>query len=184
MSTFLFSLLLLSFCLFWRSVYSLLWLPHRTHRRFLRQGVRGPPRRPLAGNAADVRRLYAAAQAAPLPAFSHDVAGSVAPHYAEWSARFGRTFLYWFGTRPRLAVVDPELVRAVLTDPTRAFEKVGLNPSADSCSGRGWWGSRGPSGPTTGGGPRPSTWSASRLPICGPPATERFRQKSTFGCRF
>ncbi|RZR93023.1 hypothetical protein BHM03_00021419 [Ensete ventricosum] len=122
MSTFLFSLLLLFFCLF-----LLLWLPHRTHRRFLRQGVRGPPRRPLAGNAADVRRLYAAAQAAPLPAFSHDVAGRVAPHYAEWSARFGRTFLYWFGTRPRLAVVDPELVRAVLTDPTLAFEKSQLH---------------------------------------------------------
>ncbi|RWW01785.1 hypothetical protein GW17_00035154, partial [Ensete ventricosum] len=56
--------------------------------------------------------------------------------------RFGRTFLYWFGTRPRLAVVDPELVRAVLTDPTRAFEKVGLNPSARQLFGEGLKGTK------------------------------------------
>lgn len=133
--------------LLYRFFYSLLWIPYRTQIHFRRQGVHGPPRRLLSGNAADVRDLFGRAQAAPLPAFRHhDIAGRVAPHYREWSARFGRTFVYWFGPRPRLAITEPELVRAVLMDSTGRFEKVGFNPVAKqlfgsglpALKGRGW----------------------------------------------
>nr|XP_029118323.1 cytochrome P450 734A1 isoform X2 [Elaeis guineensis] len=130
--------------LLYRFVYSLLWIPYRTQLHLRRQGVRGPPRRLLSGNAADVRDLIARAQAAPLPAFHHhDVAGRVVPHYREWSAQFGRTFLYWFGPRPRLAIVEPELVRVVMTDSTGRFEKVGFNPLAKQLFGEGLPGLKG-----------------------------------------
>ncbi|XP_008795121.2 cytochrome P450 734A1 [Phoenix dactylifera] len=130
--------------LLYRSFYSLLWIPYRTQLHFRRQGVRGPPRRLLSGNAADVRDLIARAQAAPLPAFRHhDVAGRVVPHYREWSARFGRTLVFWFGPQPRLAIAEPELVRAVLTDSTGRFEKVGFNPVAKQLFGDGLPGLKG-----------------------------------------
>uniref|UniRef100_A0A0E0DR95 Cytochrome P450 n=1 Tax=Oryza meridionalis TaxID=40149 RepID=A0A0E0DR95_9ORYZ len=67
-----------------RLLHSFLWVPRRLERRFRRQGIRGPPRRPLSGNAAGYRDLLAAAQSAPLASFHHAVVARVAPHYREW----------------------------------------------------------------------------------------------------
>ncbi|KAF0926393.1 hypothetical protein E2562_024117 [Oryza meyeriana var. granulata] len=108
-----------------RLLHSFLWVPLRLERRFRRQGIRGPPRHLLSGNAADYRELHAAAQSAPLASFHHDVVARVAPHYREWPARYGRPYLFWLGPRPRLVVSDPEDAKAVLADSTGTFEKAG-----------------------------------------------------------
>lgn len=108
-----------------RLLHSFLWVPRRLERRFRRQGIRGPPRRPLSGNAAGYRDLLAAAQSAPLASFHHAVVARVAPHHREWPERYGRPFVFWLGPRPRLVVSDPEVVKAVLTDTTGTFGKAG-----------------------------------------------------------
>ncbi|XP_072984118.1 cytochrome P450 734A1 [Typha latifolia] len=136
---FFFLLVILPFYLLFR----LLLLPHRTRLHFRRQNIHGPPRRLLSGNAADIRAVIARAQCAPLPSFHHDVVRRVIPHYGEWSAQFGRCFLYWFGIRPRLAVAEPDLVRAVLVDSTGSFEKVGFNPTSRQLFGEGLVGLKG-----------------------------------------
>uniref|UniRef100_J3M721 Cytochrome P450 n=1 Tax=Oryza brachyantha TaxID=4533 RepID=J3M721_ORYBR len=105
-------------------LHSFLWVPRRLERRFRGQGIRGPPRHLLSGNAADYRALHAAAQSTPLASFPHAVVDRVAPHYREWPKRYGRPFLFWLGPRPRLVVSDPEAMRAVLTD-TGTFVKIG-----------------------------------------------------------
>ncbi|BAS93948.1 Os05g0405500, partial [Oryza sativa Japonica Group] len=123
-----------------RLLHSFLWVPRRLERRFRRQGIRGPPRRPLSGNAAGYRDLLAAAQSAPLASFHHAVVARVAPHYREWPERYGRPFVFWLGPRPRLVVSDPEVVKAVLTDPTGTFDKAGSgggNPLARQLFGEG-----------------------------------------------
>ncbi|KAL5203088.1 hypothetical protein ABZP36_014040 [Zizania latifolia] len=123
-----------------RLLHSFLWVPHRLERRLRRQGIRGPPRRLLSGNAADYRDLLAAAQSAPLASFHHAVVARVAPHYREWPARYGRPFVFWFGPRPRLVVSDPEVVKTVLTDSTGTFGKAGPgggNPLARQLFGEG-----------------------------------------------
>ncbi|KAG0480973.1 hypothetical protein HPP92_011831 [Vanilla planifolia] len=117
---------------------SLLWYPLQIQRRFARQGIRGPPRRLLAGgNAGDIRQLYAKALLEPVPHLSHDFAGRVAPHYARWSKRYGRTFLYWFGSQARLALGDPAIVKAVLADTSGAIDKAAFNPSSRVLFGEG-----------------------------------------------
>uniref|UniRef100_A0A452Z314 Cytochrome P450 n=2 Tax=Aegilops tauschii subsp. strangulata TaxID=200361 RepID=A0A452Z314_AEGTS len=59
---------------------SLVWVPHRLERRLRRQGIRGPPRSLLYGNAAEYRALIAA-HSAPLASFHHAFVGRAAP---EW----------------------------------------------------------------------------------------------------
>ncbi|XP_062231340.1 cytochrome P450 734A1 [Phragmites australis] len=123
-----------------RLFHSFLWVPRRLERRFRRQGIRGPPRSLLSGNAADYRAMLAAARSAPLASFHHSIVARATPQYRDWPARYGRPFVYWFGLRPRLVLSDPELVKAVLTDSTGAFDKAGSggnNPLARQLIGEG-----------------------------------------------
>ncbi|KAK3138807.1 hypothetical protein QOZ80_5AG0373640 [Eleusine coracana subsp. coracana] len=123
-----------------RLLHSFLWVPYRIERRLRRQGIGGPPRSLLSGNAADYRALLAAARSAPLASFHHSIIARATPQYTEWPARYGRPFVYWFGPRPRLVVSDPELVKTVMTDPTGAFDKAGSggnNPLARQLIGEG-----------------------------------------------
>ncbi|MQM15064.1 hypothetical protein Taro_047995 [Colocasia esculenta] len=137
--------------LLFRSFYTFLWLPAKLHGHYRRQGVRSPPgRHPILGHSRDIRRMIARAQSQPLPSsFHHDIVPRVAPHFHEWSAVYGGangTFLYWFGPRPRLAVAEPELARAVMLDgggAGSAFEKVGFNPLSKQLFGEGLVGLKG-----------------------------------------
>ena len=124
-----------------RLAHALVWAPRRLERRLRQQGIRGPPRRLLSGNAADYGALIAAAKSAPLASFHHAVVGRVAPEYREWAARYGRPFVFWFGPRPRLVVYGPEVARTVLADSTGTFDKAGSggsgNPQARQLMGEG-----------------------------------------------
>lgn len=129
----LFALLLLLFIYLIRKH---IWIPYRIQTHFARQGVRGPPRNPLSGNARHVRDLIAQAQSEPTRPFAHDIVGRVQPHYRLWAEKYGRTFLFWFGPTPRLAVSDPDAIKLVLTDPG-CFVKVGFNPLSRQLFGEG-----------------------------------------------
>jgi hypothetical protein len=123
-----------------RLLHSFLWVPYRIERRLRRQGIGGPARSLLSGNAADYRALLADARSAPLASFHHSIVARATPQYAEWPARYGRPFVYWLGPRPRVTISDPELVKVVMTDTTGAFDKAGSggnNPLARHLIGEG-----------------------------------------------
>lgn len=120
-----------------------LWVPYRIQTHLARQGIRGPTRSLLSGNARHIRDLITRAQSAPILPVNHDIVGRVAPHYQLWSQRFGKPFLYWFGSGPRLAISDPDAIKAVFTDPTGSFEKVGFNPLSRQLFGEGLVGLKG-----------------------------------------
>lgn len=138
MSLFISIIVFLSVSSLLKALYSFIWRPHQIQLHFRRQGIAGPPRRLLSGgNAGDIRRLFAAAQSSPTQGVSHDVAGRAAPHYAQWSARYGRLFLYWFGSQPRLAIGDPAAVRAAMTDTSGAIDKASFVPASKQLFGEG-----------------------------------------------
>ncbi|KAK4752806.1 hypothetical protein SAY87_021604 [Trapa incisa] len=135
-------LLLLVLCsitvLISRLCYSVLYLPWKIQAHFLRQGIAGPRYIPVLGNTFEIRSLYAEAQARPMPSFHHGILPWAAPFYASWSAQFGKNFLYWFGTRPRLAVSDPEIIKEVLmVNQSDGFGKVRFNPQTKVLFGEG-----------------------------------------------
>ncbi|CAA6657560.1 unnamed protein product [Spirodela intermedia] len=92
------------FFLLFKSLYTLVWVPEKIRRHYRRQGIGGPPRRHLIfGNSAEIRGIIARALSRPiLDPFDHDITR--------------RTFLFWFGSSPRLVVADPAIVREVVMD--------------------------------------------------------------------
>ncbi|XP_031494058.1 cytochrome P450 734A1-like [Nymphaea colorata] len=126
-----------------RCVYLFLWIPFNIRLHFRRQGISGPPLMLPFGNAGEIVRFIKEAQAKPLPAFHHDFVGRVLPHYIHWTSVYGKCFLFWFGTRARLAILEPELIKEVLLNPKGVFERLEFNPLARHLIGDGLVGLRG-----------------------------------------
>ncbi|KAF7817565.1 Cytochrome P450 734A1 [Senna tora] len=108
-----------------RLVRSIIWTPWLIRRHFEKQGIRGPPYRPISGN----MKQNAEAQSQPMR-LCHDILPRVAPFYHRWSAMYGKTFLYWHGCTPRLITSDPDWHKEVLMSGAGigSFEKVDANP--------------------------------------------------------
>ncbi|XP_004291890.1 PREDICTED: cytochrome P450 734A1-like [Fragaria vesca subsp. vesca] len=116
--------------------YSTLWVPWRTQTHFRKQGIRGPGYRLIFGNSAEIRRLFAEASSKRVP-FDHHIAPRAIPFYHRWSLMYGKTFLYWFGPNPRLAISDPDMIKEVLVNSSGSFQKIPFTPLTKNLFGEG-----------------------------------------------
>ncbi|KAJ0112415.1 hypothetical protein Patl1_02871 [Pistacia atlantica] len=116
-------------------VHTFIWIPYRIQNHFKKQGISGPGYRLITGNSAEIRRMYVEAASKPVLGFDHDIVCRAMPLYDRWSGMYGRTFLYWFGSVPRLAISDPDMIKEVLTG--GSFERIPFNPSAKLLFGQG-----------------------------------------------
>nr|POE61743.1 cytochrome p450 [Quercus suber] len=110
-------------------VYSFVCVPYRIEKHFKRQGIRGPGYRLISRNTAEIQSIFAEALSKPIP-LGHDIINRVAPFYYKWSVMYSKNFLFWFGSTPRLAIFDPDIVKEILTESDVSFEKISLNPLA------------------------------------------------------
>ncbi|XP_068657085.1 cytochrome P450 734A1-like [Aristolochia californica] len=133
----LLSVIFLCFLVFLvKSLYYLIWVPWRLHIHFSREGLKGPPRMLIVGNSREIRQMNVKAQATTLP-FHHKILPRADPLYHEWSIDYGRTFIYWFWSTPRIALGEPELIKEVLLNPSGAFGRVNYNPLSKLLFGQG-----------------------------------------------
>uniref|UniRef100_A0A0E0LV22 Cytochrome P450 n=1 Tax=Oryza punctata TaxID=4537 RepID=A0A0E0LV22_ORYPU len=109
------ALLLLVAKAVWVTVSCYYLTPARIRRILASQGVRGPPPRPLVGNLRDVSALVAESTAADMASLSHDIVARLLPHYVLWSKTYGRRFVYWYGSEPRVCVTEAGMVRELLS---------------------------------------------------------------------
>ncbi|KAK9053864.1 hypothetical protein SSX86_024939 [Deinandra increscens subsp. villosa] len=141
MSFFLLLLLPLFFTIF---IFTILlkhiWIPLRIQLHFHQQGITGPAYRPIFfGNSAGIRRqMIAKAELSRPVSFSHErVVERVMPHYYNWSKVHGDPFLYWFGSKARLAVSDPDMIKEILVSKSGSFGKIRFNPVSKGLFGEG-----------------------------------------------
>ncbi|TVU05787.1 hypothetical protein EJB05_48970, partial [Eragrostis curvula] len=99
----------------WVTVSCYVLTPARIRRALAAQGVRGPPPRLLVGNLRDVSALVAEATAGDMRSLGHDIVGRLLPHYVRWSKAYGKLFVYWYGSEPRVCVTDAGMVRELLS---------------------------------------------------------------------
>ncbi|OAY85130.1 Cytochrome P450 72A15 [Ananas comosus] len=99
-----------------------LWRPKRIERTLRAQGLKGSPYRPISGDVNDNDRLNRAARSKPAP-LHHRIVPRVTPFVDRAMARYGKTSFTWFGPHPRVTLMDPELVREVLSDKSGCLQK-------------------------------------------------------------
>ncbi|XP_047322375.1 cytochrome P450 734A1 [Impatiens glandulifera] len=119
-------------------IHTILWVPLKIQRHFNKQGISGPNYRPIFGNSAQIRRrMISQAESKPMSIVTHDVVRRVMPHYYNWSTIYGKTFIYWFGSKARLAVSEPDMIKEILMDTNGCFGKVEFNPLSRLLFGMG-----------------------------------------------
>ncbi|XP_058101141.1 cytochrome P450 CYP72A616-like isoform X1 [Magnolia sinica] len=98
------------------------WRPKRLERALKKQGIHGPPYKLLSGNIIDEFRALKASHAKPM-GLSHHILPRVAPFHLQTVKNYGKTSVTWFGTDPRVNIMDPELIREVLSNKFGHFTK-------------------------------------------------------------
>lgn len=123
--------------LFLKSLHLVFWVPWKIQQHFKKQGIEGPGYRPIFGNSREIMEMTIQAESKSIP-FNQDILHRISPHYYQWSAKYGKTFLFWFGMKPRLAVADPEMIKMILPNSSSdTFDKIGFNPLSGVLIGQG-----------------------------------------------
>ncbi|MCL7039704.1 hypothetical protein MKW94_014888 [Papaver nudicaule] len=130
-----FSLVLVS--ALWKLFQFLIWRPYAVTRFFAKQGIRGPPYAVLSGSLPEIKKLKKEGRNMVLDLNSHDITPKVLPHYLKWTSEYGKPFLYWYGTDPRICITDPELAKQVLSNKFGFYTKPRINPTVIAMIGRG-----------------------------------------------
>ncbi|KAH7651907.1 Secologanin synthase protein [Dioscorea alata] len=112
----------------WRTLEWLWWRPRRLEKMLKGQGLRGGQYRLFYGDLKDNARLIKEARSQPLALNSHDVAPRVAPLFHHAMKLHGKISITWLGPYPRVSLMDPELIKEVLSNKFGHFVKPNLTP--------------------------------------------------------
>ncbi|KAK7376818.1 hypothetical protein VNO80_02235 [Phaseolus coccineus] len=132
----LFVIVLLLLVFVARVAYSIIWIPWIIARHFRVQGITGPSYRLIKGNTDEIHGMYAEVQSKPM-ALCHDILERVCPFYHKWSRMYGKTVLYWYGSKPKLVLSDPDMIKEILLKTGEGFERIDPNPSVKKFFGEG-----------------------------------------------
>ncbi|GLJ13568.1 hypothetical protein SUGI_0215470 [Cryptomeria japonica] len=99
------------------------WTPLQIKKYFEAQGIGGPPYKLFYGNAPDIVKM-AREESSKSPLSGHNITPRVLPAFYQWGKIYGRDYVYWFGTKPRLFLPHPELVKEVLSNKFGHYEKI------------------------------------------------------------
>lgn len=133
-------LLLLPVIFLLKFIYSVIYIPWKFEKHFRKQGIGGPGYRLIYGNSEEIKRQISEAESKSVP-FNHNVLHRIAPHYYNWSAIYGETFLWWFGSKPRLTLADPDMIKGLFMN--KAVDKIEFDPQSKRLFGQGLVGLRG-----------------------------------------
>ncbi|XP_068658463.1 cytochrome P450 CYP72A616-like [Aristolochia californica] len=87
----------------------------------------GPPYKFLSGNLKESVRLLKEARSKPME-LSHRIAPHVVPFAHQVVKEYGKMSVTWFGRYPRVTIMEPEVVREVLSNKFGHFQKPRRNP--------------------------------------------------------
>ncbi|XP_057865299.2 cytochrome P450 CYP72A616 [Cryptomeria japonica] len=104
-------------------VVKLWWVPLRTQKFLRNQGIHGPPYKFLYGNTKEILEIKKRAKSSSSMSTPHDIVPLVVPHIDVWVKQYGRVFVYWVGTKARIVVGDPEIMKQILSNKFGHYQK-------------------------------------------------------------
>ncbi|EEF44378.1 cytochrome P450 CYP72A219 [Ricinus communis] len=102
-----------------RLVYVIWWRPKIIEKKLRNQGIHVLPCKLPHGNVKEINELASEAKSKPCPELTHDIAPRLDPLLQELSMAYKKPFAVCYGKIPTVIIMDPELIREILT---RKFE--------------------------------------------------------------
>ncbi|KAJ8616695.1 hypothetical protein MRB53_036067 [Persea americana] len=100
----------------------------KLERQLREQGFKGPPYRLWYGNLKENYRLIGEACSKPMMNLNHQILQRIDPLLIKIIKEYGKMPLTWVGTRPRIFILDGELIREILSNKSGQLEQVKINP--------------------------------------------------------
>ncbi|XP_043695910.1 cytokinin hydroxylase-like [Telopea speciosissima] len=92
------------------------WLtPRRIQKIMEKQGVHGPKPQFLIGNIQDMAALIRNSTSKDMDCIDHNIVGRLLPHYISWSKQYGKRFIYWVGSEPRMCLTEIDMIKELLS---------------------------------------------------------------------
>eukprot|EP00249_Psilotum_nudum_P002945 c16243_g1_i2 orf=55-1260(+) len=99
----------------WRVLRCFWWRPRVLRWEMEKQGITGPPPCFMIGNYLEIEKLQQQQMAVNMDCLRHDILQRMIPYYTEWSKIYGRRFVFWEASEPRIVVTEPEFIREVFS---------------------------------------------------------------------
>ncbi|XP_042501196.1 cytochrome P450 CYP72A219-like [Macadamia integrifolia] len=113
----------------WKVLEWLWWKPKKLERLLKEQGIKVTPYNLLLGNLKEIQMQFQEAQSKPMN-LSHDILPHVVPFHLQTIQKLGKNSAFWFGTSPRLYIMDPNLIRDIMSNKFGHFGKNRIFPLA------------------------------------------------------
>ncbi|KAL0353990.1 UNVERIFIED_CONTAM: cytochrome [Sesamum angustifolium] len=110
----------------WKILNWVWFVPRKLEKSLRQQGFVGNPYRFLLGDVKEMTRMAKQAYSKPIN-FSDDFVPRIVPFIHKIVNNYGEQSFLWFGPRPAVIVLDPELIREILSK-SYIFQKLGGNP--------------------------------------------------------
>ncbi|KAK4565179.1 hypothetical protein RGQ29_007009 [Quercus rubra] len=107
--------------------YTIWWKPKLLEKRMKRQGIRGTPYKLMIGDMKEFVRAITEAWSKPIN-LTHQIVPRVDPFTLNMVQKYGKISMCWTGTRPRLIIMDPEMMKDILYNKLGHYQKPPLNP--------------------------------------------------------
>ncbi|KAL0443795.1 UNVERIFIED_CONTAM: cytochrome [Sesamum latifolium] len=110
----------------WKILNWVWFVPRKLEKSLRQQGFVGNPYRFLLGDVMEMTRMAKEAYSKPIN-FSDDFVPRIAPFIHKIVNNYGEQSFLWFGPRPAVIVLDPEIIREILSK-SYIFQKLSGNP--------------------------------------------------------
>ncbi|XP_042493970.1 cytochrome P450 CYP72A219-like [Macadamia integrifolia] len=107
----------------WKVLEWIWWKPKKLERLLQEQGIKVTPYNLLFGDLKEFQRMFKEAQSKPMN-LSHDIVPRVLPFHLQTIQKLGKNSAFWFGTNLKLYIMDPNLVRDIMSNKFGHFEKI------------------------------------------------------------
>ncbi|XP_059282112.1 cytochrome P450 CYP72A219-like [Lycium ferocissimum] len=117
------------FVCLWRVLNWIWFTPKKLEQLLRKQGLKGNSYRILYGDMKELSGMVMEATSKPLNLSDDDVAPRMMPFFLQTIKKYGKKSFIWLGPRPQILIMDPQLVKEVLSK-TYVYQKPRGNPLA------------------------------------------------------
>ncbi|KAH1074077.1 hypothetical protein J1N35_026405 [Gossypium stocksii] len=107
-------------------LYAIWWKPKAIEKKLRKQGIHGYPYKLIYGNTTEMMELAKEKGFRPVEQ-PHDIVPRINPLLHDLATTHKKSFVVWYGTTPRVAIMEPNLIKEVLNNKTGDFPKPEIN---------------------------------------------------------
>ncbi|KAJ4976084.1 hypothetical protein NE237_001190 [Protea cynaroides] len=111
----------------WKMLKWIWWKPKKLERLLKEQGIKITPYNLLMDDLKENYRQFVEAQSKPMN-LSHDIIPRVIPFHLQTIQKYGKKSAFWSGTTPTLYIMEPDLIRDIMSNKFGHFALIKGNP--------------------------------------------------------